>query len=146
MSFVQSDIDAFTNGRTPNHRSVLTCPECGGVLWELQEGALTRYRCHVGHVYSIESMIEEQGQTLEAALWTAVRALEERAALLSRLATQAETRGHNHTSERFLRAAADAEQDADAVRKVLAKGTLKNDPEAPTGQPAERRPLGPPPS
>src|SRR5262249_52555810 len=28
--------------------SGFTCPECGGALWELQNGELIRYRCHVG--------------------------------------------------------------------------------------------------
>ena len=36
--------------------SGLTCPECGGALWEQQEGDLVRFRCHVGHAYSPESM------------------------------------------------------------------------------------------
>ncbi|HET8673325.1 MAG TPA: chemotaxis protein CheB, partial [Thermoleophilaceae bacterium] len=45
----------------------LTCPECGGTLWEHQEGDLIRFRCHVGHAYSPESMQTEQGRSLEAA-------------------------------------------------------------------------------
>jgi two-component system, chemotaxis family, protein-glutamate methylesterase/glutaminase len=26
-------------------RSVLTCPDCGGIMWELKDDALSRYRC-----------------------------------------------------------------------------------------------------
>jgi len=33
-------------------RSVLSCPDCGGVMWEIHEGDLARYRCHVGHTYT----------------------------------------------------------------------------------------------
>jgi hypothetical protein len=32
--------------------SVFACPECRGVLWELEEGRLVRYRCRVGHGYT----------------------------------------------------------------------------------------------
>ena len=28
--------------------SVYSCPECGGVLWEIQDGKLLRFRCQVG--------------------------------------------------------------------------------------------------
>jgi two-component system chemotaxis response regulator CheB len=31
--------------------SPFTCPDCGGTLWELNEGSLVRYRCHVGHSF-----------------------------------------------------------------------------------------------
>src|ERR1700704_1006425 len=25
------------------------CPNCGGVLWEIHDPSMTRYRCHTGH-------------------------------------------------------------------------------------------------
>src|SRR5215472_97806 len=48
--------------------SMFTCPECHGTLWELKDGELLRYRCHVGHVYSIDSLDAEQGERHEGAL------------------------------------------------------------------------------
>jgi two-component system, chemotaxis family, protein-glutamate methylesterase/glutaminase len=66
-----------------------TCPDCGGVLVERHEGALERFECSVGHVFSIESLSNGQAEALEGALWSAVRALEDRAALLTRLADRA---------------------------------------------------------
>jgi len=36
-------------------RSTLTCPDCGGLMWELKDGALSRFRCHVGHAYTEET-------------------------------------------------------------------------------------------
>lgn len=65
--------------------SAFSCPECGGVLWELHEGELTRFRCRVGHAYSIASLAEEQTDGVENALWAGMRALEEKAALAARL-------------------------------------------------------------
>jgi two-component system, chemotaxis family, protein-glutamate methylesterase/glutaminase len=63
----------------------LTCPECGGTLWEHDEGGLLRFKCHVGHAYSADSLQVSQGQSLEGALWAGLRSLEERADLFRRL-------------------------------------------------------------
>lgn len=57
--------------------SKLTCPDCQGALWEIKDRDILRYRCHVGHAYSAESLGEGQKHVLEFALWSAVRALEE---------------------------------------------------------------------
>jgi two-component system chemotaxis response regulator CheB len=67
--------------------SMFTCPECHGTLWELKD-ELLRYRCHVGHTYSIGNLDVAQGEKVESALWSALRALEERGALARRLAKQ----------------------------------------------------------
>jgi len=32
--------------------SGLTCPDCGGALWQVPEGRVVRYQCHVGHQYA----------------------------------------------------------------------------------------------
>lgn len=69
--------------------STLTCPDCGGVLWEIRNNGMLRYRCHVGHVYSMDSLVSEQANAVETALWSAIRALEEKAALARRMAAQA---------------------------------------------------------
>jgi len=40
--------------------SELTCPECKGVLWELNDNDLLWFRCRAGHAYLAESLYEEQ--------------------------------------------------------------------------------------
>lgn len=66
--------------------SVFACPECHGVLWELKEKDKVRFRCRVGHSYGTESLSKELSHASEAALWAAMRALEEKAAMQRRMA------------------------------------------------------------
>jgi two-component system chemotaxis response regulator CheB len=66
--------------------SVFACPECHGVLWEQNENGMVRFRCRVGHYYGQDSLRKELSETSEAALWAAMRALEEKAALQHRIA------------------------------------------------------------
>lgn len=66
--------------------SVFACPECHGVLWELKDGKIVRFRCRVGHSYGIESLNQKLSEASEDVLWAAVRALEEKAALQRRVA------------------------------------------------------------
>ncbi len=96
------------------------CPECGGVLSEHEQGGTVQWSCRIGHRYSPESLIDAQASDVEAALWTAVRALEDRALLLARLADQVSRRGHHRAGERFHRRAADAEQQARLIRDTIA--------------------------
>lgn len=63
----------------------LVCPACHGVLSEANVGPFRLYRCHVGHAFSLESLLGAQNEEVERALWSAVRALEEGAALAGRL-------------------------------------------------------------
>jgi two-component system chemotaxis response regulator CheB len=82
----------------------------------------------IGHRYSSESLAEAQALAVERALETAIRALEERGALLQRMAEQCEERAQVHSAEQFRRRAHDARNEADLVRTVLreaAEGTLR---------------------
>ena len=81
--------------------SLLTCPACGGVLMESEEGGIVRFACQVGHAYSPESLVEHQGDALESALWQALRTLEERADLLEKMAKRASRRGMQDTGLRM---------------------------------------------
>ena len=99
--------------------SGLTCPDCGGALWEIDEGTPTRYKCHVGHQFSPDSLLAEQADAVEGALWTAVRALEEQAELRSRLANRTRSAGMKSVSQGFENSAEDSHQQAQLIRRVL---------------------------
>jgi two-component system chemotaxis response regulator CheB len=110
--------------------SAYTCPECHGVLWELDGGELVRFRYGVGHGFSSESLVNVQSHDVEGALWTACRALEERAALCRKLADQATERQHRHSARHFERKAADAEHRAQLLRGLLHSGGSAPGPSA----------------
>lgn len=99
--------------------SGFTCPECHGALWDVSDPGLTRFRCRVGHAYSAESMVAEQGKDVENALWIALRALEERVSLTRKLAARARRREHSHTAFHFDQQADDADGRAEVLRAVL---------------------------
>jgi two-component system, chemotaxis family, protein-glutamate methylesterase/glutaminase len=99
--------------------SALTCPDCGGALWEIVDGQLVRYRCHVGHQYSADGLDNGQRDAVEEALWTAVRVLEEHADLRSRMSRRADMAGMETVSTGFLDSAQAAHRQAQAIRDVL---------------------------
>jgi two-component system chemotaxis response regulator CheB len=115
--------------------SAYTCPECNGTLWEVQDEGLLRFACRVGHSFSAESMMEDQGESAERALWAALRALEERADLAGRMAKRAQERGHSLAAGRYIEMARSAAADAEVLRNMLTNGKTpqikeRKDPEA----------------
>src|SRR5262249_1886670 len=61
--------------------STFSCPECHGVLWEVKEGNLVRFRCRVGHAFTMASLVEEQDQPVRNPFWPALRPCPANAAL-----------------------------------------------------------------
>ena len=102
--------------------SPYSCPECGGVLWELRDGELLRFRCRVGHAYTSDVLLSDQADTIERALWTALRALEEQGALKRRLAERARRQGHTTAAAHFDGGAHDLNAQAEQVRGLLLAG------------------------
>ncbi|HWS70976.1 MAG TPA: chemotaxis protein CheB, partial [Thermoanaerobaculia bacterium] len=107
----------------PGNPSAFSCPDCGGVLWEIEEHpTLVRYRCRVGHALSPETMLTAQDDKLEEALWTALKTLEESARLSKRLAETQRKEGHDWMQERFEAKERDARERAEVIRRVLLTG------------------------
>lgn len=99
--------------------SKLTCPDCHGALWEIYDDELLRYRCHVGHAFSAESLSEGQTQMLEVALWSAVRALEEKIILARRIVERAQKANHLRVAKLFETSAREAEEHSSVLRQLL---------------------------
>jgi two-component system chemotaxis response regulator CheB len=102
--------------------SPFSCPECHGVLFERKDGTGDRYRCRTGHAYSSEALNAAQSTGMDEALWIALRALEENAALLERLSRRARERRNVRVAERFLAQARGVHARARVVRDALESG------------------------
>jgi two-component system chemotaxis response regulator CheB len=118
---------AESSARPEGPPSPFTCPECNGSLWEVTDREAVRYRCRVGHTYTEDAMVIEQGSAVEAALWSALEALEERAEFLRRVADRHGDR-RPRLRDRFRDAADDALERADLIRSAL--GVTGGEPHA----------------
>lgn len=96
--------------------STFTCPECHGTLWEIADGDLIRYRCHVGHAYTGEAMLEAQSDNIEDMLWDLLRTHRERAVLARRIA---ERELSNELSAQLNERARGYEEDAEIVERLI---------------------------
>lgn len=85
----------------PSRPAPYTCPECGGSLREIEDDRLHRYRCHVGHAYRREAVLQSQEDGIEAALWVAMRTLDERARMLQKMARDESDRGHHQSASEY---------------------------------------------
>jgi two-component system chemotaxis response regulator CheB len=99
--------------------SAFTCPACKGALWEIEDGDILRYRCHTGHAYSRESLLADQTADIENALYSALRAVEEKATVLRRLRERSVGRV-DRLAEEYEDKARELDQTAETLRAMLA--------------------------
>jgi two-component system chemotaxis response regulator CheB len=99
-------------------RSVLSCPECHGALWEMSQKPL-RYRCHTGHAYTALTMRDSQDEVLEEAIWGVLRALQEKKTLLKRLHQDALAEGHEQAALSYSESVEQLSQHAEILRKLV---------------------------
>ena len=125
-NLIKKDIESYEQGYEENQRSVLTCPDCGGVLWELRGGKMVVYRCHTGHVYNPEVILASHDSELEKLFWTTIRLLVEKAAISNRLAIQAKENRNEDLEAYYLSIAKEAENEANRIRKTWLNGKAKN--------------------
>jgi two-component system chemotaxis response regulator CheB len=118
------EMSALEDRDLPGKLSTFVCPECGGTLWEITEGDILRFRCHVGHAYTAETFMAQQTDGLEEALWVALRTLEDNASLARRMAERANSRGLRRAAERYEQQAQNADERVKIIRDVLVNGVL----------------------
>jgi len=92
------------------------CPNCSGVLWEVESSDVQRYRCHTGHSFTASTLIVSQSEKIEETLWTSLRMFEERKNLLNNMAKR-ET--NSYTKRSYSERAKETEIHIDRVRAML---------------------------
>ncbi len=123
--------ESMQEDERPGKPSAYSCPDCSGVLWEIRDGDFVRYRCRVGHAFSPDSMAGALDDALEAAMWTALKTLQESARLSKRLADNEAQRGQEWLAMRFREREAEARNRAEVIRRFLGDepGTSKQSQE-----------------
>jgi two-component system chemotaxis response regulator CheB len=118
VGVAEFDEAAMGGPHRPGRPAAMTCPDCNGAMFEFDEGDLVRYRCRVGHAWSSESLLMQQVETAETALWAAIRALEEKASLHRRIIKDI-SRPSALTEAYHAERATEAERSAAALRDLL---------------------------
>lgn len=97
----------------------LTCPACGGVLSEVKASRPMRFRCQVGHAFTVDTLAKEQEGRVDEALRVALRIIEERAELVQRMAADGRRSGRPAVAEMYQARAAEYREYADMIRRVV---------------------------
>ena len=123
------DMETIRDEHKVGAPSAFSCPDCGGVLWEMPDGDLLRFRCRVGHAFSVESMVSAQADEIEAALWAALKTLEESASLARRMVKQARGRGQQWLARSFEEKLIEAERRSTLIEQVLRRDAMQHSSE-----------------
>jgi two-component system, chemotaxis family, protein-glutamate methylesterase/glutaminase len=80
--------------------TALTCPDCQGVLSEVRAEQPLRFRCQIGHAMTAEVLKSRAGDVHEA-LTIALRIMEERVTLVTRMAEDARRMSRSSVAELY---------------------------------------------
>jgi two-component system chemotaxis response regulator CheB len=116
---VRQDIAELEAGQKTNQPTFMVCPECGGSLWELRDGAFKKFQCRVGHRYSLQAALAEHRQQVERVLWVALRTLEEHASLTREVAHMSRQNGEGSTAEQFEREAQNIQTKSNQIKEMI---------------------------
>jgi len=114
----------YENVKKLGEKSIYACPDCGGGLWDITKvgegkGPVVRYRCHIGHSYSEKDLVIKQGEIFESTLWTALRIMEERKTLLSKMENDNAKRGFSTMAKSYKEKADNIQMHVDKMKEVL---------------------------
>lgn len=104
--------------------SSYACPECHGVLLELADGDMRRFRCHTGHAFSADSLLAAITANAEDQLWSAIRSLEESMLLLNHMGDHFAEANQPALAAVYYRHASAAHAQAGVVRQALGQHTV----------------------
>jgi two-component system chemotaxis response regulator CheB len=99
--------------------SKYTCPDCHGVLVQIEEGPIVRFRCHTGHAFSLKSLMAQVNEAIDTGLWATLRAVEERVMLLLQMAQLAQASGASGEAARLRQEADESEKRIQPLRDLV---------------------------
>lgn len=105
--------------------SIFTCPDCHGTLLQLKDGPLTRFRCHVGHAFSLNTLLAGVTKSVEDTLWNALRVVEESELLLRHMAQHFRNAGYPEAGEALLQKEQEAKKRADLIRQAVMRHEIQ---------------------
>jgi two-component system chemotaxis response regulator CheB len=106
----------------------MTCQECHGVLVKICDGSIERYRCHTGHAYSLQTLLADVNEQIDASLWSSLRAMEERILLLLELKAAARSNEDTAKEERYAEEARRTGERSGVIRQLLVEHTPPGSP------------------
>jgi len=109
----------------PGRAVPVTCPVCHGAMNQIDGLDDLHFRCHTGHVFSPATLVVDQEDASEAALWQAVALLEEQAVVHHEMALRAARSGRRNEERAHLQAVLDARRAAAAVKDLVAGSAVR---------------------
>ena len=97
----------------------IACPDCNGPMWKLGDERTRRYRCYNAHATTAAQLLTATDAQVERALWSAVRALNDRASTLETLASDAERIGNVQSAATYASRARESRQEAELARTFM---------------------------
>jgi two-component system, chemotaxis family, protein-glutamate methylesterase/glutaminase len=97
----------------------LSCPACGGVLSAIQRSPPLRFRCQVGHAYTVEALANEKETAVDEVMRVALRILEERVALTRKMADEARQSGRVAAARSYEQRLGEFRAHADLLREAV---------------------------
>lgn len=109
-------------------RSAYSCPDCGGALWEIKHDKMSRFRCHTGHMYNGNELLNSKRKELETSLWVALRILEERKNLLRKMSEEELSKGWLQSSAYKKQRSSELEMHIERIKTLLFEEIDKPEP------------------
>ncbi len=95
-----------------------TCPECHGALVRIIEGKLSRFRCHTGHGYTEDALLEGVMQSVGEMIWQATRGSQEAEMLLEHMGQHIRDAGDPVRADKFFAKAREIAKRASRLQKM----------------------------
>jgi two-component system chemotaxis response regulator CheB len=108
------------------------CPECHGALWEIEDGSILRYRCHVGHAFASDAMLVAQDEEIERLMGVLLRSHQERAALAYRMAEHERASDRHALADHLEARAREYDDDAEIMKRLMRSDEQQTRPRART--------------